>query len=308
LRGIFEPLFLSLVATLLAAWAYGRRGGWLTAGLAIGLQAMGALAAATQGVAARIIFSVLGLQFAELVVASYIVGTLAEQERNHTQALKAANEKLREQAAAMEQLAVLRERNRLARDLHDTLAHSLAGLVVQLEAIETLTQDAPVSDQARAEIDKARRAAQSGLEETRRAIRDLRVNPVEDLGLARALEQAAGDFSDRTGVRVNRHLSEPKTALSGDTAAAIWRIALEVLNNVERHAGAQYVELMLAQENGKLVLSIADDGRGFDPSHLGNERFGLIGMRERAELIGADLTVASEVGRGTSVRLVLPLK
>ena len=182
---VSEPLFLLLVPTLLAAWAYGRRGGWLAAGFATGLHLLVALVAVAQGMPGRMVFPIVGFQFAQLFLASYIVGTLAERQRQQTEALSAANAQLREQAAAMEQLAVARERNRLARDLHDTLAHSLAGLVVQLQAIDTLMPSEP--DAARAELVRARRTAQAGLEDARSAIRDLRVNPVEDLGLARAL-------------------------------------------------------------------------------------------------------------------------
>jgi len=301
-----EPLFLLLVPTVLGAWAYGRHGAWLTAGLATALLLVTNAVTVLSGVPAELVLPASGLRIAPLFLVGYIVGTLAEQQRKQTDALSIANAKLREQAAATEQLAVARERNRLARDLHDTLAHSLAGLVVQLEAIDTVLQSEP--DLARSEIATARRAAQAGLDEARRAIRDLRVNPVEDLGLTRTLEQAANDFGERTGVRVSLRVSEPKAAIANDITAAIWRIAQEALNNVERHAGARRVEMTLAQENGYLVLSVADDGRGFDQAQIGEERFGLMGMRERAELIGGDLTVESQVGRGTSVRLVLSLK
>ncbi|MGH2593619.1 MAG: sensor histidine kinase [Anaerolineae bacterium] len=303
-----EPLFLLLVPTVLGAWAYGRRGAWLTAGLATVLVLITNAVPLLSGVPLESILPVSALRIAPLFLVGYIVGTLAEQQRKQTDALSAANAKLREQAAAMEQLAVARERNRLARDLHDTLAHSLAGLVVQLEAIDTLTREGAVPDQARSEIKKARRAAQAGLEDARRAIRDLRVNPVEDLGLTRTLEQAANDFGERTGVSVGLRMSEPKAAIANDIAAAIWRIAQEALNNVERHAGARRVEMTLAQANGCLVLSVADDGRGFDQAQIDEERFGLMGMRERAELIGGNLTIESQAGRGTSVRLVLSLK
>jgi signal transduction histidine kinase len=303
-----EQLFLLLVPTVLGAWAYGRRGAWLTAGLATMLLLLTGATAFLSGVPLESILPASSLQIAPLFLVGYIVGTLAEQQRKQTDELAAANIKLREQAAAMEQLAAARERNRLARDLHDTLAHSLAGLVVQLEAIDTLARDAPDSNRTHAELEKARRAAQAGLENARRAIRDLRANPIEDLGLTRALEQAANDFAERTGVRVDVRASEPKVTLSTDVAAAVWRIAQEALNNVERHAGARHVKVVLMQENGRLVLNVSDDGRGFDPAPIDDERFGLTGMRERAELIGADLTVASRAGQGTAVRLVLPLK
>ncbi len=315
-----EPLFLLLVATVLGAWVYGRRGAWLTAGLAGTLLLVGAVIESLagrfvvisggEGIRTEIqplafILPIIALRLLLLIVIGNIVGILAEQERKQTRELSTANTKLREQALASEQLATARERNRLARDLHDTLAHSLAGLVVQLQAIDTLIQSE--SEDARGELAKARTLAQHGLQEARNAIRDLRVNPVEDLGLARALERATIDFGDRAGVKVELHISDPRAPLSNDAAAQVLRIAQEALNNVERHAGAQCVDVTLNQRDGHLLLSITDDGRGFDRVEVSDESFGLTGMRERAEMIGATLKVESSVGRGTAVELVLPL-
>jgi signal transduction histidine kinase len=315
-----EPLFLLLVATVLGAWVYGRRGAWLTAGSAGTLLVIGAVLESfvgrfvvirgTEGVLTEIqplafLLPAIGLRLLLLIVIGTIVGILAEQERNQTQELSIANMKLREQALATDQLATARERNRLARDLHDTLAHSLAGLVVQLQAIDTLVQSEP--EAARAELAKAHTLAQEGLQEARGAIRDLRVNPVEDLGLARALEREVIDFSDRAGVQVKMSIAEPKKSIANDVAAEILRIAREAFNNIESHADAQCVDVTLNQQNAQLVLSIADDGRGFEHVDVSDDRFGLTGMRERAEMIGATLKVNSAVGRGTSVELALPL-
>jgi signal transduction histidine kinase len=315
-----EPLYLLLVTVIIGAWAYGRRGAWATSGLAAVLLIVGALVDLMTGHiflpemilgGARsvwplfVLLPTLVLRIPLLIVIGLIVGTLAEQERRHTQDLSAANVKLREQALAMEQLATARERNRLARDLHDTLAHSLAGLVVQLQAIETLLKAEPDADAARSELMRARQIAQEGLQETRHAIQDLRVNPIEDLGLARALERAAIDFGDRAGVRVELHISDPQASISNDMAAQIFFIAKEALNNIERHADARCVDVTLARSNGQLLLTISDDGRGFDESQIDGERFGLQGMYERAEMIGARLNVESKVGQGTTVQLTM---
>ncbi len=314
-----EPLFLLLVAVIIGAWAYGKRGAWITAGFA---SAMLLFTTFLDSYTGRILFAsdrgegvlrlsplaiilpVLALRVPLLIVVGYIVGVLAEQERKGTLELSAANVKLREQALATEQLATARERNRLARDLHDTLAHALAGLVVQLQAIETLLKAEP--EAARSELAKARQIAQEGLQETRQAIQDLRVNPIEDLGLARALERAAIDFGDRAGVQVDLHIGDPQAAISNDIAAQILFIAMEAFNNIERHADARGVEVTLARNHGLLLLKIGDDGRGFDQSQVDEaERFGLQGMYERAEMIGAQLSVESKVGQGTVVQLTM---
>ncbi len=311
----FEPLFLLLVAVVLGAWVYGRRGAWLTAGLSGALMIINSIAEDVLTESARVvdfgpfrstplsILSVVILRVSLLIVVGYIVGTLAEQERQQTRALSAANAQLRAQAMVTEQLAVARERNRLARDLHDTLAHSLAGLVVQLQAIDTLVKDEP--EAAHTELIKARQLAQKGLQGARQAIQDLRVNPIEDLGLARALEREAIDFGDRAGVQVNVRVSDPPVALPGEVAAQVWHIAQEALHNVEHHADAKCVTVSLAQTDGQLELVVADDGRGFAADEVRGDRFGLRGMRERAEMIGGALTVSSTAGQGTRVELTL---
>ncbi len=313
-----EPLFLLLVAVVIGAWAYGKRGAWITAGFASALLLISTvlesytgrilvsgdrLEAATRWGVLAVIVPVLALRVPVLIVIGYIVGELADQERQRAHELSAANMKLREQALATEQLATARERNRLARDLHDTLAHALAGLVVQLQAIETLLKGEP--EAARSELVKAHRIAQEGLQDTRQAIQDLRVNPIEDLGLSRALERAALDFGDRAGVQVDLHIGDPQAAISNDMAAQLLFIAKEAFNNIERHADAKCVEVTLARNDGCLLLTIRDDGRGFDGSQIAEERFGLQGMYERAEMIGARLSVESNVGQGTIVQLAM---
>ncbi len=313
---LVEPLFLLLVAVVIAAWVYGRRGAWLTAGLSGLLMIIGSILEDLitgvprpgglllfGAISPWSILSVITLRLPLLIVAGYIVGTLAEQERQQTVALSAANAKLREQASSAEQLATARERNRLARDLHDTLAHSLAGLVVQLQAIDTLLKAEP--DAARSELAKARQLAHTGLQEARQAIQDLRANPIEDLGLARALEREAIDFGERADVQVEVHVTDPKRPLANDIAAQVLRIAQEAFNNVEHHADAQRVSVALTQTERGVQLSVADDGRGFTDEHVGDDRFGLKGMRERAEMIGADLQITSAVGRGTTVELTV---
>ncbi len=316
-----EPLFLLLVAVIIGAWAYGKRGAWITTGFASALLLFTTFLDSYTG---RILFAsdsdqllrlsplaivlpVLALRVPLLIVVGYIVGVLAEQQRNRTRELTEANVKLHEQALATEQLATARERNRLARDLHDTLAHALAGLVVQLQAIETLLRAEP--EAARSELVKARRIAQEGLQETRQAIQDLRVSPIEDLGLSRALERAAIDFGDRAGVQVDLHIGDPQATISNDVAAQVLFIAKEAFNNIERHADARCVGVSLARNNGQLHLRISDDGRGFDEAQVDEaERFGLQGMYERADMIGAQLSVESQVGHGTVVQLIMSNK
>jgi signal transduction histidine kinase len=106
-------------------------------------------------------------------------------------------------------------------------------------------------------------------------------------------------------VQVELHVSDPQASIANDVAAQIFFIAQEALNNVERHADARRVEVSLARSNGPLLLKISDDGRGFDEAQVNEERFGLQGMHERAEMIGAQLDVTSQVGQGTTVQLTM---
>ncbi len=307
-----EPLFLLLVAVVLAAWVYGRRGAWLSAGLSGLLLIIGSIMndlvmpdlsrpgeLLLGAISPWSIISVMILRLPLLIVIGYIVGTLAEQERQQAAALSVANARLREQASAAEDLATARERNRLARDLHDTLAHSLAGLVVQLEAIEMLVKTEP--ELAIAEVAKARQLAHTGLQEARQAIRDLRANPIEDLGLARALEREALDFGERTGVQLDLCVTDPQPSLPNDKAAQMLWIAQEAFHNIECHADAQCVTIALLQADDQLTLRIADDGHGFAAEQVGENSFGLTGMRERAEMLGGQLCVNSAVNQGTQV-------
>jgi signal transduction histidine kinase len=316
---VVEPLLLLVVSTAIGTWMYGKRGLWATAGLACGLLTAIDVTSLLLGIAPRALIPVAPLRNVLILVVSYIVLTLAEHDRLQTGALSRANAQLREQASALsqanaglreqasvvEQLATARERNRLARDLHDTLAHSLAALIVQLDVINTLLRSEP--EAAQAELITARAAAHEGLQEARQAIRDLRVSPFEDLGLARALERTARDFSERTGLQVEWQISDPAAALPDEKAAQIWRIAQEALNNVERHAGARHVSIGLTHDRSQLIMRVSDDGRGFDSTTVNADRFGLTGIRERAAMIGGQLDVDSAIGRGTTVQLRLTI-
>ena len=309
---VVEPLLLLVVATAIGTWIYGKGKFWLTAGLACGLLAVIDVTAVLLGLTPRVMIPIAPLRIVLILVINYIIAVLAEHDRVQTRqlreqatALQQANALLREQASVADQLATARERNRLARDLHDTLAHSLAALIVELDVINTLLRSEP--DAAEAELITARAAAHEGLQDARQAIRDLRVSPIEDLGLRRALEHAAFEFGERTGLKVDRQIADPPATLSNETATQIWRIAQEALNNVERHAGAQYVAIGLQCDRGQLILTVNDDGRGFDATTVSADRFGLTGMRERSALIGGQLVVDSTIERGTTVQLNLPI-
>jgi signal transduction histidine kinase len=235
------------------------------------------------------------------------VASLADQQRREHAQLEEASKALAQQAHVREQLAASRERMNLSRDLHDTVAHTLAALSVQVNAVGAVMDGEQTA--ARRELDVARDLVKTGLENTRRAISGLRSAEVENFGLGGALQRQAESLSQRTSIQAQFEMDCHEPALSDEAANALFRIAQEALNNVERHSQAQHAWVKLAcGEREQAVLTIRDDGVGFDVSDLDDDnddrdadRFGLRGMRERAELIGAHLRLDSGVGRGTTV-------
>lgn len=239
-------------------------------------------------------------------VIGYVVTRMMAGQRQQRQALAEANTQLSQHAATLEQLTVSRERNRLARELHDTLAHTLSAVSVQLEAVDSAWEAKPAK--ARELLAKSLAQTRSGLTETRRALQALRASPLDDLGLTLALRNLAESTAQRGGLQLQANIDDLKEPLAPDTEQHLYRIAQEAMTNVLRHAGARSVRIDLTQANGELVLAVADDGGGFDVGQatVANGRFGLDGMRERAELLGATLTVQSDPGHGATVRLVWP--
>ena len=217
-------------------------------------------------------------------------------------ALERANRQLQHYATALEQLTISRERNRVARELHDTVAHTLSGLAVQLEAVKALwTIDAP---KAQSMLDRSLEDTRTGLTETRRAIKALRANPLEELGLTAAVGNLAAAAADRAGFTLELCLPPRLGDLSPDVEQCFYRVTQEALENVVKHSEAQHVSIQLTHDAERLVLTVADDGCGFmlagvDPGR----QFGIQGLRERTRLIGGHLDITSQPGQGTKVQL-----
>jgi signal transduction histidine kinase len=215
------------------------------------------------------------------------------------------NRKLAHYAATVEQLSTSRERNRLARELHDTLAHSLSALTVQIEAINSLWDvDLPAARRMLARADETTR---SGLTEVRRSLQALRAKPLEEFGLPLALRELAELAARRADLRLDVEIDDLNGALSFDEEQGIYRIAQEALENVVRHARASEVALRLCWENSTLIFSVEDNGVGFATGALdgSDSHFGIRGMYERALIAGGALRVVSKPGRGTHVGFVL---
>lgn len=208
-------------------------------------------------------------------------------------------------------IALVEERNRLAREVHDTLAQGLAGIALQLEAADALLDTAP--ERARSRILQALNYTRESLAEARRSVLDLRAGPLEREALPEALTTLAQRFSSESGVAAELQLALEGARLPARSEAALYRIAQEALANIRQHADASHVLVELFQADGQVILVISDNGRGFagceEPhSRSDGHGFGLIGMRERAHLLDGTLTVSCAPGAGTQVRVQIPLR
>lgn len=238
------------------------------------------------------------------IVVGYIISRMMYAQREQRRIVDEANQQLTHYAATIEQLATSRERNRLARELHDTLAHSLSALAVQLDAVDTAWESAP--NDARNLLIKAIAQTRSGLTETRRALQSLRASPLEDLGLQLAVKTLAAGFAQRAGWQLDLQIADDLDGLPPDLEQILYRIAAEALNNILKHAEAETVAVTLQWRGADLALQIRDDGRGFDPATAPNDRFGLTGMRERAAMVGGLFTIESDGTCGTTIVFVAP--
>jgi two-component system sensor histidine kinase UhpB len=192
------------------------------------------------------------------------------------------------------------ERRRIARELHDEVGQTLTGVMLQVEGLA-----ARVPDELREQLDELRETARRGTEDVRRIARRLRPEALEDLGLQSALAALATSFGEQAHVRVERRLA-PAGKLSEEQELVIYRVAQEALTNVARHADATRVALELERVGAHMLLTVCDDGRGLSDGALSSSH-GILGMRERAMLIGADISISGPPDGGTEVRLSIPL-
>jgi signal transduction histidine kinase len=200
--------------------------------------------------------------------------------------------------------AIVRERLKIARDLHDTLAHSMMAMLSQVRLLRKLELHDPES--LREELARAEEVAHEGLNEARTAITQMRVNAVRDTGLGAALGKAFSQFIDRTGLS-GEFTADPDASRFGDERAeTLFRMAEEALRNIERHAMATRAVVTLRTiDESQLKLCIEDDGIGFDPHLPRRGHFGIVGLHEQAQLIGAHLSIDSAPGRGTTLTVTL---
>jgi signal transduction histidine kinase len=236
-----------------------------------------------------------------------MMATRQREERERAEGLLAeleeAHHRLREYAQRVEELAVAEERNRLAREIHDSLGHHLTVASVQLEAARGLLTIDPT--RAHTQIDKAQRSVKEALAEVRRSVRALRPGELERESLIQSLRALIEEFEATTALLVEFKVEGEEQRLSSVTELTLYRAAQEALTNVQKHAHASQVDLTLRFAPHEVTLTVADNGVG--ASDLG-EGFGLMGQRERAELLGGSLLVGNRAGGGFELRVSLPCR
>jgi len=203
------------------------------------------------------------------------------------------------------------ERKRLARELHDDTIQDLIALGHRVEMARRVLDRDP--DQAAERLDELKELLNKTVSEVRRFTRALRPIYLEDLGLQPALEMLVRDMGAKTGVEATFHTTGPSHRLSEELELTVYRIAQEAMGNVAQHADARHAEIRLHYKPDGVRLSVVDDGVGFNvpdrPEELAQRgHFGLVGMRERAALVGGRLELTSSPGQGTRVLVDLPTK
>jgi signal transduction histidine kinase len=204
-----------------------------------------------------------------------------------------------------QQAAVMAERNRLARDIHDTLAQGLTGVIVQLEAAEDAEAQNLTKDAA-AHRERASELARESLQEARRSVHALRPLLLAGKNLCAAIEALIRKMVTDTNLRAEFTIQGEPQPLPQEWEENLLRVAQEVLANTLRHAQASHFEVHFAFDQQAIRLELRDDGSGFDPAKR-HDGFGLLGIKERVESMGGGLTVQSAPENGTTILVVLPL-
>ncbi|MBK7449789.1 MAG: sensor histidine kinase [Anaerolineales bacterium] len=232
------------------------------------------------------------------------IARTSRQRAGLIQKLEAAQRELEAARQQDAELATLRERERVARDLHDSLGHSLVALSVQLEAIQRLYKVDP--ERASAQVDELKNLTRASMDELRRSLAGLRAPGLGERKLGEALQTLCVDVGQRAHLEIRCDADEHVNTLPLAHAETLWRVAQEALTNVERHAQARHVTVTLKVETHTVLMTIQDDGRGLPPNAENQSgHFGLRGMRERVEGLGGTLTLTNN--NGSNIQVSLPL-
>jgi len=203
--------------------------------------------------------------------------------------------------------AVIAERTRIAREIHDTVMQGMTGISAQLEAVSAMLRASPAA--AETHLDRVRVQARHVVDEARRSIWDLRPGTLDQGGLVAAIKQSAQSLIEQRPIRLKVRATGNFRSLSEKLETTLLRISQEAIANAVRHAGPSEITVSLRFDAQDVELSVRDDGRGFAATSAlaRGEHFGLLGMRERADEIGGQLRVDSTPGAGTKIEIRIPM-
>jgi len=240
------------------------------------------------------------------IIMGFWISTIIEQSTQRRHLIEQLEATQSELAAAERREGVLEERQRLAREIHDTLAQGFTSIILQLESAEQALSDREITQK---HLDRARLTARSSLEQARRVVQDLRPDSLEKHTLSEAIERATLRWKDETGISVATKTTGNIIPLHPNIEVTLLRATQEALNNIRKHARSTDVQLTLSYMGDVVILDVQDDGVGLDgaePSPLSGG-YGLQAMRERVEACGGNLTIESEPGEGTTIAITIPL-
>lgn len=243
-----------------------------------------------------------------LIFASLLINALLAERQSREQLqvvyqeLELTHKQLRQYALRIEDQATLQERNRIAREIHDGLGHTLAAQTIQINNALLYWQSN--NDKSLTFLKQAKQLGADALLEIRRSISVLRSNPLQGQPLEAAIKKLVSDFQQTTGIEVVCNFYLP-LSLPSEINTTIYRILQESLTNISKHAEAKNVVVELQQQTGLIHLSIEDNGTGFDPTQ-NTTGFGLQGMQERAAALGGKFYLHSQAGKGCQITVDLP--
>jgi len=203
-----------------------------------------------------------------------------------------------------EEASILEERNRIAREIHDTLAQALTGVIVHMEVAKVVV---PEDSKARNHLIQAHNLARDGLAEARRSVWALRPQVLEQGSLSQALESLVHGLTAGTPIKGECTIEETQYLLPSHVETNLLRIAQEAFVNALKHAHANVVQVELTFGSQTVSLCVRDNGQGFNPERQSRKGFGLLGMHERIQSLGGQLTISSQPGQGTEVIAIVPL-
>lgn len=299
----FEQTFFLIIPVLFIAWQFSKRTTFLFCELITAVDiSLSLLTTETGSPISLILLATIVFRGVIFGVMGFFINGMSAVQKTQQKELEQANVRLKKYALSTEQLAQTRERNRLARELHDTLAHTLSSVAVQLEAVKVLFDEDPV--EAKRVLYRSLENTRNGLNETRRALKDLRTSEVENFGLSQSLRNLLINGSIRSGFAYTENLQDNLNLLPSEISHFIYRTIQEAVENTVKHANAKHVDLDVKLVDNNFYLRYIDDGQGFLPDALSDVRhYGLKGMRERIELLGGIFDIQSSPGQGTTITI-----